>query len=153
MLLSPGDFAGEEALSDVMGPRIATVTAITALESVEIASRVMLRCLRDSQRCSDLFLAFLLRRNLRVQDNLIDHLFNCSEKRLARTLLLMAESTDGADPEALLPSVTQEALAEMIGTTRSRVNFFMNRFRRLGFIEYRGRIRVNKVRLSTILRE
>ncbi len=153
MLLSAGDFAGEEALTTVLGLHLATATAITALESVEITGPMMARCLSDSHRCSDLFLAFLLRRNLHVQDNLIDHLFNCSEKRLARTLLLMAESASGGDPDALLPSVTQEALAEMIGTTRSRVNFFMNRFRKLGFIEYRGRIRVNKVRLSSILRE
>lgn len=153
MLLCPGDFAGEEAAAEKQTLRIATATPITHCILVEIPRSAILRGLRESRACSDLFLAFLLRRNMRIQAELIDHLFNLSEKRLARTLLLLAELTDKEEPAPLLPSVTQETLAEMIGTTRSRVNFFMNRFRDLGFIEYKGRIRVNKVRLALVLED
>ncbi len=151
MLLYPGDFIGEEALTALPSLRFATAVAITACTIVEIKKSAMIRGIHDSQSCSDVFLAFLLRRSLRIQADLIDHLFNSSEKRLARTLLLLAELTNHDEPMPLLPSVTQETLAEMIGTTRSRVNFFMNRFRKLGFIEYKGRIRVNRVLLTAVL--
>ena len=102
---------------------------------------------------SDLFLKFLLARSMRIQADLVDHLFNSSEKRLARILLLMAEFGKPGEPETLIPKISQETLAEMIGTTRSRVSFFMNRFRKLGFIEYNGRIRVHKSLLNVILHD
>jgi CRP/FNR family transcriptional regulator, cyclic AMP receptor protein len=151
MLLYPGDFIGEEALTPSPSLRFATAIAITTCTMVEIRKSAMIRGIHDSQSCSDVFLAFLLRRSMRIQADLIDHLFNSSEKRLARTLLLLAELTNQEEPMPLLPLVTQETLAEMIGTTRSRVNFFMNRFRKLGFIEYKGRIRVNKMLLTSVL--
>jgi CRP-like cAMP-binding protein len=109
--------------------------------------------LHDEHTFSDLFLKFLLARSMRVQADLVDQLFNSSEKRLARILLLMAEFGKPGEPETLIPKITQETLAEMIGTTRSRVSFFMNRFRKLGFIEYNGRIRVHKSLLNVILHD
>ena len=151
-LLTQGDFVGEEALISKMELRITTATALTPCSLLEIKREVMLGAMHESQSLSDLFLAFLLARNQRLQADLLDHLFNSSEKRLARTLLLMAEANIANRPdEALLPPITQEMLAEMIGTTRSRVNFFMNRFRKLGFIEYKGRIRVNRTKLNLVL--
>ena len=113
----------------------------------------MIRILHEEHAFSDMFLKFLLHRSMRTQADLIDQLFNSSEKRLARILLLMAEFGKPGEPEMLLPSITQETLAEMIGTTRSRVSFFMNRFRKLGFIEYKGRIRVHRSLLNVILHD
>jgi CRP-like cAMP-binding protein len=113
----------------------------------------MIRVLHEEPGFTDLFLHFLLARGMRTQADLVDQLFNSSEKRLARTLLLMAEFGQSGDPETLIPAITQEALAEMIGTTRSRVSFFMNRFRKLGFIEYNGRIRVHKSLLNVVLHD
>jgi len=113
----------------------------------------MIRVMHEEPAFSDLFLKFLLTRSMRTQADLVDQLFNNSEKRLARILLLMAEFGKPGDPEALIPAITQETLAEMIGTTRSRVSFFMNRFRKLGFIEYNGRIRVDKALLNVVLHE
>jgi CRP/FNR family cyclic AMP-dependent transcriptional regulator len=113
----------------------------------------MIRILRHEHAFSDLFLKFLLARSMRTQADLVDQLFNSSEKRLARILLLMAEFGGPGEPENLIPPVTQETLAEMIGTTRSRVSFFMNRFRKLGFIEYNGRIRVHKSLLNVVLHD
>ena len=113
----------------------------------------MIRVMREEPAFSDLFLKFLLSRSMRTQADLVDQLFNNSEKRLARILLLMAEFGKPGDPEVLIPAITQETLAEMIGTTRSRVSFFMNRFRKLGFIEYNGRIRVDKALLNVVLHE
>ena len=153
MLLAPEDFAGEETLISLVSLRVATATAISYCNVLEIGRTAMIRGMHESHAFSDLFLAFLLRRNMRIQADLIDQLFNSSEKRLARALLLMAELSNCDDPSPLLPSVTQETLAEMIGTTRPRVNFFMNRFRKLGFIDYKGRIRVNKVRLALVLQD
>ena len=109
--------------------------------------------IHEEHAFSDLFLAFLLARSMRTQADLVDQLFNSSEKRLARVLLLMAEFDKPAEPQTLLPEITQENLAEMIGTTRSRVSRFMNRFRKLGFIEYSGRIRVNKSLLNVVLHD
>jgi CRP/FNR family transcriptional regulator, cyclic AMP receptor protein len=112
-----------------------------------------LRLLHTQREFSDFFLKFVLLRGVRTQEDLIDQLFNNSEKRLARTLLLMAEFGEPGEPETLIPNVTQETLADMIGTTRSRVSFFMNRFRRLGFIDYNGRIHVHKTLLNAVLHD
>jgi CRP-like cAMP-binding protein len=150
-LLSAGDFVGEEALAAVPGLRLSTATAITACTALRISREEMIHAMHQEHSLSDLFLKFLLERSMRVQADLIDQLFNTSEKRLARILLLMAEFGKPGDPEQYLPKISQETLAEMIGTTRSRVSFFMNRFRKLGFIEYSGRIKVHKSLLNAVL--
>jgi CRP-like cAMP-binding protein len=150
-LLSAGDFVGEEALAAMPGLRLATATAITACTALRISREEMIHVMHQEHSLSDLFLKFLLERSMRVQADLIDQLFNTSEKRLARILLLMAEFGKPGDPEQYLPKISQETLAEMIGTTRSRVSFFMNRFRKLGFIEYSGRIKVHKSLLNAVL--
>jgi CRP/FNR family cyclic AMP-dependent transcriptional regulator len=152
-LLSAGDFVGESALAAVPGLRLATATAVTTCTSLKIAHEEMIRVMHEEHDFSDLFLKFLLDRSMRIQADLVDQLFNSSEKRLARILLLMAEFGQPGEPETLIPKISQEALAEMIGTTRSRVSFFMNRFRKLGFIEYSGRIRVHKSLLNVILHD
>jgi CRP/FNR family transcriptional regulator, cyclic AMP receptor protein len=152
-LLSEGDFVGEEALSTSVGMRLATATAVTACTALKIGRDEMLRVMHEEHDFSDLFLKFLLERTLRIQADLVDQLFNSSEKRLARILLLMAEFGKPGEEEPLIPKITQETLADMIGTTRSRVSFFMNRFRKLGFIEYNGRIRVHKSLLNVILHD
>jgi len=152
-LLVPGDFIGEESIAGVVVLRMATATAITGCVAVRIEREEMARALHEEHAFSDLFLKFLLARSMRTQADLVDQLFNSSEKRLARILLLMAEFGMPGEPETLIPRITQESLAEMIGTTRSRVSFFMNRFRRLGFIEYKGRIRVHKSLLNVVLND
>ena len=153
VLLSAGDFIGEEALATVGGVRMATAMAITTCTAMQIEIAEMVREMHDDPSFSDLFLRFLLTRSMRTQADLIDHLFNSSEKRLARVLLLLAEYGKPGEPESLIPEITQESLGEMIGTTRSRVSFFMNRFRKLGLIEYNGRIRVHKALLNVILHD
>jgi CRP/FNR family cyclic AMP-dependent transcriptional regulator len=150
-LLSVGDFVGEEALATMAGLRLATATAITACTALRISREEMVRVLHLEHSFSDLFLKVLLERSMRIQADLVDQLFNSSEKRLARILLLMAEFGKPGDPEQYIPKISQETLAEMVGTTRSRVSFFMNRFRRLGFIEYNGRIKVHKSLLNVVL--
>ena len=152
-LLSVGDFIGEESLATVGERHLTTATAITACRALEIEREEMVRVMHEEPSFSDLFLKFLLARSIRTQADLIDQLFNSSEKRLARVLLLLAEFGMPGEPESLIPEITQETLAEMIGTTRSRVSFFMNRFRKLGFIEYNGRIRVHKSLLNVVLHE
>ena len=152
-MLNAGEFIGEESIAGAVGLRMATATAITACTALKIERSEMIRILHEEHAFSDLFLKFLLHRSMRTQADLIDQLFNSSEKRLARILLLMAEFGKPGEPETLIPPVTQETLAEMIGTTRSRVSFFMNRFRKLGFIEYKGRIRVHKSLLNVILHD
>jgi len=152
-LLSAGDFVGEESMAAIGGQRLSTATAITACTALEILRAEMIRVMHEEHSFSDLFLKFLLARSMRTQADLVDQLFNSSEKRLARILLLMAEFGKPGEPETLIPQITQETLAEMIGTTRSRVSFFMNRFRKLGFIEYNGRIRVHKSLLNVILHD
>jgi CRP-like cAMP-binding protein len=152
-LLSPGDFIGEEAIAGPPGSRITTATAITACSALIIERVEMIRALHEEHGLYDVFLGFLLARSMRTQADLIDQLFNSSEKRLARILLLMAEFGKPGEPETTIPKVTQETLAEMVGTTRSRVNFFMNRFRKLGFIEYNGEIRVHQSLLNVILHD
>jgi CRP/FNR family transcriptional regulator, cyclic AMP receptor protein len=150
-LLGPGDFIGEEAVAGVPGLRMATATAITSCLAMKIERREMIRIMHDQPGFSDVFLSFVLARGMRTQADLVDQLFNNSEKRLARILLLMAEFGQPGEPESLIPKITQETLAEMIGTTRSRVSFFMNKFRQHGFINYNGRIRVHKSLLNVIL--
>jgi CRP/FNR family transcriptional regulator, cyclic AMP receptor protein len=152
-LLVPGDFVGEESLVGPVGLRIASATAITACTALKIERAEMIRVMHKEHAFSDLFLKFLLARSIRTQADLIDQLFNSSEKRLARILLIMAEFGAAGEPESLIPQITQEMLAEMIGTTRSRVSFFMNRFRKLGFISYNGRIRVHKSLLNVVLHD
>ncbi len=152
-LLSKGDFVGEESVAAIPGLRLATAIAITACSALEIQRKEMLHAIHHELAFSDVFLAFLLTHSMRIQADLVDHLFNSSEKRLARILLLMAEFGKETQPETLIPQITQETLAEMVGTTRSRVNFFMNRFRKLGFIEYNGRIRVHKSLLNVVLHD
>jgi CRP/FNR family transcriptional regulator, cyclic AMP receptor protein len=152
-LLSAGDFVGEESIAGAVGLRLATATAITACTALKIERMEMIRVLHEEHAFSDLFLKFLLARSMRTQADLVDQLFNSSEKRLARILLLMAEFGMPGEPETLIPKITQETLAEMIGTTRSRVSFFMNRFRDLGFIEYNGGIKVHKSLLNVILHD
>ena len=150
-LVSTGEFVGEGALAAVAGLRLSTATAITACTALKIRREEMIRVMHDEHDFSDLFLKFLLERSMRIQADLVDQLFNSSEKRLARILLLMAEFGKPGEPEQYIPKISQETLAEMIGTTRSRVSFFMNRFRKLGFIEYNGRIRVHKSLLNVVL--
>jgi CRP/FNR family transcriptional regulator, cyclic AMP receptor protein len=150
-LLSAGDFVGEEALAAMTGLRLATATAITACTALRISRAEMIHVMHEEHSFSDLLLKFLLERGMRIQADLVDQLFNSSEKRLARILLLMAEFGRPGDPEQYIPKISQETLAEMIGTTRSRVSFFMNRFRKLGFIEYNGRIKVHKSLLNAVL--
>jgi CRP-like cAMP-binding protein len=149
--LSVGEFLGEESLATVAGPRLSTATAILNCTAVKITRREMLRIMHQEHEFSDLFLKFMLERSLRRQADLVDLLFNSSEKRLARILLLMAEFGDPDEPEAFIPPITQETLAEMVGTTRSRVSFFMNRFRRLGYVSYKGHIEVHKSLLNAFL--
>jgi CRP/FNR family transcriptional regulator, cyclic AMP receptor protein len=152
-LLSTGDFVGEESLACVGGQHMATATAITACTALKIERGEMIRVMHEEHTFSDLFVTFLLAHSMRIQADLVDQLFNSSEKRLARILLLLAEFDKPGDPEKLLPNITQETLAEMIGTTRSRVSFFMNRFRKLGFIKYNGRIQVHKSLLNVVLHD
>lgn len=152
-LLAAEDFVGEESLAGGVGLRLATATAVTACTALKIERAEMIRVMHEEHAFSDLFLKFLLARSMRTQADLVDQLFNSSEKRLARILLLMAEFGKAGEPEALIPKITQETLAEMIGTTRSRVSFFMNRFRKLGFVDYNGRIRVNRSLLNVVLND
>ena len=152
-LVAPGEFVGEGALAAVDGFRLSTATAITACTALKISRDEMLRVIHDEHAFSDMFLKFLLDRSMRIQADLVDQLFNSSEKRLARILLLMAEFGKPGEQAQFIPKISQETLAEMIGTTRSRVSFFMNRFRKLGMIEYSGRIRVHKSLLNVILHD
>ena len=150
-LLSACDFVGEESLAAIMGLRMATATAVNTCTALKIGRNEMTRVMHDEPAFADIFLKFLLARSMRTQADLVDQLFNSSEKRLARILLLMAEFGKPGEPETFIPPITQETLADMIGTTRSRVSFFMNRFRKLGFISYDGRIQVHKSLLNVVL--
>ena len=150
-LLSATDFVGEESLAAIMGLHLATATAVNACTALKISREEMIRVMHDEPAFADIFLKFLLIRSMRIQADLVDQLFNSSEKRLARILLLMAEFGKPGEPETFIPLVTQQTLADMIGTTRSRVSFFMNRFRKLGFISYDGRIQVHKSLLNVVL--
>lgn len=150
-MLAPGDFFGEGALTG-QSVRIGTATAVVATSVLAIQKDAMTRLLHDEPTFSDRFISHMLTRNVRIEADLVDQLFNSSEKRLARTLLLMARYGQ-AGPERTLPKISQETLAEMVGTTRSRVNFFMNKFRKLGLIEYNGTIKINPALLSVVLHD
>jgi CRP-like cAMP-binding protein len=150
-LVSPGQFVGEGALAAVAGLRLSTATAITACTALKIGRNEMVRVMHEENSFAELYLKFLLGHSMRLQADLVDQLSNSSEKRLARILLLVAEFGKPGEPEQYIPKISQETLAEMIGTTRSRVSFFMNRFRKLGFIEYNGRIKVHKSLLNAVL--
>jgi CRP-like cAMP-binding protein len=152
-MLASGDFFGEESMAGTGALRTASAVAASVCVALKIERAQMLRVLHDEHVFSDFFMQFILNRGIRTQADLVDQLFNSSERRLARTLLLMAEFGGPGEPEPLLPPVTQETLAEMIGTTRSRVSFFMNRFRKLGYIEYNGRIRVHTSLLNMVLHD
>ena len=152
-LLSPGEFIGEESLASVGGLHLTTATAIDVCSALRIAREEVIRVMHQELAFSEMYLKFLLARSMRTQADLVDQLFNSSEKRLARILLLMAEFGKPGEPEPLIPKISQETLAEMIGTTRSRVSFFMNRFRKLGLIEYNGRIRVHKSLINVVLHD
>lgn len=150
-LLAAGDFVGEESLAAAEGQRMASATALTVCCALKIRRDEMIRAMHEEHELSDLFLKFLLARSIRIQADLVDQLFNSSEKRLARILVLMASLGESGAKETTIPKISQETLAEMIGTTRSRVSFFMNRFRKLGFIEYNGQIRVHRSLLNVVL--
>ncbi len=152
-LLAAGDFFGEESMAGHGTLRTASATAVSVCIALKIESAEMLRVLHEEHLFSDFFMQFIVTRGIRTQADLVDQLFNSSERRLARTLLLMASFGQPGEPETLIPPVTQETLAEMIGTTRSRVSFFMNRFRKLGYINYNGRIRVNTSLLNVVLHD
>jgi CRP-like cAMP-binding protein len=150
-LLLPGDLFGEEALARTPGLRKATAVAACKCTAIEIKREEMLRAIHRQHDLSDHIMSYLLDRNTRIQDDLVDHMFNSGERRLARALLLMAETGKRDELRTMIPPITQETLAEMIGTTRSRVSFFMNRFRDLGLIDYKVRIHVYRMRLQAVL--
>jgi len=152
-LLGAGDFFGEESIVGVNAVRTAAASAITVCLALAITKEQMLRILHEEHAFSEFFMQFVLNRGMRTQADLVDQLFNSSERRLARILLLMAQYGMPGAPESQIPPVTQGTLAEMIGTTRSRVSFFMNRFRKLGYIQYNGRIQVNKSLLTVVLND
>jgi CRP/FNR family cyclic AMP-dependent transcriptional regulator len=151
-VLGPGDFFGEGCLAG-QPVRMASATAITPSSVMVIQKSEMIRVLHAEHDFSDRFLTHMLARNIRVEEDLVDQLFNSSEKRLARTLLLLARFGKDDRPQRVLPKISQEMLAEMVGTTRSRVNFFMNRFRKMGFIKYNGVLQINSSLLSVVLHE
>jgi CRP/FNR family cyclic AMP-dependent transcriptional regulator len=151
-ILEPGDFFGEGCLAG-QSICMATATTIGPTTVLVIEKKQMIRVLHEEHEFSDRFIAYMLARNIRVEEDLIDQMFNSSEKRLARTLLLLARYGTQSEPQKMLPKVSQEMLAEMIGTTRSRVNFFMNKFRKLGFIQYNGGLHINSSLLSVVLHE
>ncbi len=151
-VLGPGDFFGEGCLAG-QPLRIGTATAIAPTIALVIEKKEMIRVLHHEHAFSDRFISFMLARNIRIEEDLVDQLFNSSEKRLARTLLLLARYGKEDKPQRVLPKVSQEMLAEMVGTTRSRVNFFMNKFRKLGFIKYNGGLQINTSLLSVVLHD
>ena len=151
-MLGRGDFFGEGGLAGQTA-RMGTATAITPTTLLVIEKKEMVRVLHAEQEFSDRFMTYVLARNIRIEQDLIDQLFNSSEKRLARTLLLLARYGKEDQPQKMLPKVSQETLAEMMGTTRSRVNFFMNKFKKLGFIKYNGGLHINTSLLSVVLHD
>jgi CRP-like cAMP-binding protein len=151
-LLKSGDFVGEGCLAG-QGRRMATATALTPTTMLILDKQEMMKRLHDSHDFTDRFLSHMLSRNIRIEEDLVDQLFNSSEKRLARALLLLARYGEHDKPQRVLPKVSQELLAEMVGTTRSRVNFFMNKFRKLGFIDYNGGLKIDNSLLSVVLHD
>jgi CRP/FNR family transcriptional regulator, cyclic AMP receptor protein len=151
-VLGRGDFFGEGCLAG-QAVRMGSVTAMIATTVLVIAKDRMSRLLHEQQGLSNLFIAYMLARNIRIEEDLVDQLFNSSEKRLARILMLLARYGKQEKSHRIIPKVSQEVLAEMVGTTRSRVNFFMNKFRKLGFIEYNGDLKVHDSLMSVVLHE
>jgi CRP/FNR family cyclic AMP-dependent transcriptional regulator len=149
-ILKEGDFFGEGALAGQM-VRMGSATAMTDCEVLRVNKKAMMEAVHGEHAFSDLFVAYLLARNIRYEEELVDQLFNSSEKRLARVLLLLAHFGKEGIPETVIPKISQETLTEMIGTTRSRVSFFMNRFRKLGFIHYNGGLQVHSSLLNVVL--
>jgi CRP/FNR family cyclic AMP-dependent transcriptional regulator len=151
-MLGPGDFFGEGGMAGQL-VRMGTATAITPTTLLVIEKKEMIRVLHTEHAFSDRFVAYMITRNIRIEQDLVDQLFNSSEKRLARTLLLLARYGEPDQPQKMLPKISQETLAEMIGTTRGRVNFFMNKFKKLGFIKYDGGLHIDTSLLSVVLHE
>jgi CRP/FNR family transcriptional regulator, cyclic AMP receptor protein len=153
-LLGAGNFLGEECIAAPNVHRLTSATALADSTILRIERDEMIRVLHEEKAFSEVFVAYLLARNARTQEDLVDQLFNSSEKRLARALLLLAQfGKDGTAPETVIPKISQVVLAEMIGTTRSRVNFFMNRFRQMGFIQYNGKLTIHSSLLNVILHD
>jgi CRP-like cAMP-binding protein len=152
-LLGVGDFIGEDCVANLRSVRMASAVAMSPCTLLRIERSVMLRAIKQEHAFSDVFVAYLLQRNTRIQEDLIDQLFNSSEKRLARALLQIAHFGKDGKTQRVIPKISQEMLAEMVGTTRSRVNFFMNRFRKMGFIEYNGSMLINSSLINVILHD
>ncbi len=151
-ILDSGDFLGEGCLA-AQPKRMATATAISNCSILYLAKEAMIRALHDEPAFSEMFVSYLLSRNMRIEEDLVDQLFNSSEKRLARVLLLLSHFGKEGKPEPVITKISQETLAEMIGTTRSRVSFFMNKFRKMGFIEYNGGLHVHSSLLNIVLHD
>jgi CRP/FNR family cyclic AMP-dependent transcriptional regulator len=151
-MLSPGDFFGEGCLAG-QTVRMSTATAITSSSILAVKKESMKRVLHEEHAFSDRFIKHMLARNIRIEEDLVDQLFNSSEKRLARALLLLARYGKQAQPQRIVPKISQETLASMVGTTRPRVNFFLNKFRKLGFIEYNGELKINSSLLTVVLHD
>jgi CRP/FNR family transcriptional regulator, cyclic AMP receptor protein len=151
-VLGRGDFFGEGCLAG-QPVRMGSVTAMTATTVLTIEKEQMVRLLAEQHALSNVFMAYILARNIRIEEDLVDQLFNSSEKRLARILLLLSQYGKQEESQRIIPRVSQEVLAEMVGTTRSRVNFFMNKFRKLGFIEYNGELKINNALMTIVLHE
>lgn len=152
-LLGPGDFLGEGCIASDQPVRMSTATAISSCSVLRVQRTEMLRTLHGENVFSDMFVAYVVRRYNRTEADLVDQLFNSSEKRLARALLTQARFGKTGKPEAVIPNISQKILAEMIGTTRQRVNFFMNRFKKLGYIKYSGGLQVHRSLLRVVLHE
>jgi CRP/FNR family cyclic AMP-dependent transcriptional regulator len=151
-ILNEGNFFGEGALAGQL-IRMGSAAALTDCELMRVDKKAMMSALHQGHAFSDIFVAYLLARNIRFEEDLVDQLFNSSEKRLARVLLLLAHFGKEGSPETVIPKINQETLAEMVGTTRSRVSFFMNRFRKLGFIHYNGGLQVHSSLLNVVLHD
>jgi CRP/FNR family transcriptional regulator, cyclic AMP receptor protein len=151
-MFGPADFFGEGCMAG-QTRRMGTTTAVTPATLLVIQKEELQRALHAQHELSDYFIAYMIAHNIRVEEDLVDQLFNSSEKRLARTLLLLGRYGKQREPARILPTISQQTLASMVGTTRSRVNFFMNKFRKLGFIEYNGKIKINKSLLTVVLHE
>jgi CRP/FNR family cyclic AMP-dependent transcriptional regulator len=152
-VLGIGEFVGEDCIANSHPLRLVTATAMATCELLKIDKKEIVRALSEDHAFSDVFVSFLLARNARIQEYLIDQLFNSSEKRLARVLLQLAQFGKEGKPDTVVPKLSQESLAEMVGTTRSRVSFFMNRFRKMGFIEYNGEIKIHSSLLNVVLHD
>jgi CRP/FNR family transcriptional regulator, cyclic AMP receptor protein len=151
-VLSAGAFFGEGCLA-VQPQRVATATAMTECQIMRLEKHLVVQILRTQPAFSELLLAYMLTRSIRIEEDLVDQLFNSSEKRLARALLLLANFGKDGKPETVISKISQETLAEMIGTTRSRVSFFMNKFRKLGFIKYNGTLEIHSSLLNVVLHD